>query len=273
MRVVVMNAPGDVRVEDYAEPTILKPTDAVIRLSATCICGSDLWPYRGIEPLDGPRPMGHEYCGIVEEVGSAVTTMQAGPVRGRVVLRLRQHLRDLPGRLPAVLPAPGGVRPVRCRPGASGCGCRWPTAPWSPPRRCPPTIWSRTSWPPPTCSAPAGSPPSPPKPGPGKTVAVVGDGAVGLLGVLAAKQLGRGADHRDEPSRTASAAGPGVRRHRHRHRTRRRGRRGDQGPDRRARRALGDRGRRHPGVDDAGHPLHPARWARRATSASPTTSP
>jgi threonine dehydrogenase-like Zn-dependent dehydrogenase len=54
-----MSAPGEVQVEDRPEPTILKPTDAVIRLSATCICGSDLWPYRGIEALDGPRPMGH----------------------------------------------------------------------------------------------------------------------------------------------------------------------------------------------------------------------
>ena len=78
MRVAVMTAPGEVRVEDRAEPTILKPTDAVIRLSATCICGSDLWPYRGIEKLKRPRAMGHEYVGIVEEVGSAVTTVKPG---------------------------------------------------------------------------------------------------------------------------------------------------------------------------------------------------
>jgi len=58
VRGVVMYAPGDVRVEDVDEPQILKPTDAIIRLSASCICGSDLWPYRGIEALDGPRPMG-----------------------------------------------------------------------------------------------------------------------------------------------------------------------------------------------------------------------
>jgi threonine dehydrogenase-like Zn-dependent dehydrogenase len=78
MRVAVMTAPGEVQVEDRADPTILKPTDAIIRLSATCICGSDLWPYRGIEALDGPRPMGHEYAGIVEEVGSAVSTVKPG---------------------------------------------------------------------------------------------------------------------------------------------------------------------------------------------------
>ena len=74
MRGVVMHAPGDVRVEDRPDPTILEPTDAIIRMSATCICGSDLWPYRGIEALGGATPMGHEYCGSVEEVGSAVTT-------------------------------------------------------------------------------------------------------------------------------------------------------------------------------------------------------
>jgi threonine dehydrogenase-like Zn-dependent dehydrogenase len=78
MRVAVMTAPGEVRVEDRPEPVIVEPTDAIIRLAATCICGSDLWPYRGIEALDGPKPMGHEYAGIVEEVGSAVTTVRPG---------------------------------------------------------------------------------------------------------------------------------------------------------------------------------------------------
>ena len=78
MRGVVMYAPGDIRVEDRVDPRIVAPTDAIIRLSATCICGSDLWPYWGIEALDGPRPMGHEYVGIVEEVGSSVTTVKPG---------------------------------------------------------------------------------------------------------------------------------------------------------------------------------------------------
>src|SRR3712207_3573364 len=73
-----MYGPGDVRVEDVAEPKILEPTDAIIRLSATCICGSDLWPYRGIEKIDGPSPMGHEYVGVVEEVGSDVRTVRPG---------------------------------------------------------------------------------------------------------------------------------------------------------------------------------------------------
>jgi NADPH:quinone reductase-like Zn-dependent oxidoreductase len=66
-----MYAPGDVRVEDRPEPTIQKPTDAIIRLSATCVCGSDLWPYRGADPVDEPIPMGHENAGIVEDVGES----------------------------------------------------------------------------------------------------------------------------------------------------------------------------------------------------------
>ena len=79
MRGAVMYRPGEVRVEDRPEPTILKPTDAIIRLSATCICGSDLWPYRGVEALDrAPRRWGTSTCGIVEEVGSAVTTIRPG---------------------------------------------------------------------------------------------------------------------------------------------------------------------------------------------------
>jgi threonine dehydrogenase-like Zn-dependent dehydrogenase len=70
-----MTAPGEVRVEDRPELQIIEPTDAIVRLAATCIYGSDLWPYRVIEKIDGPRPMGHEYVGVVEEVGSAVTTV------------------------------------------------------------------------------------------------------------------------------------------------------------------------------------------------------
>jgi len=50
----------------------------IIKISATCVCGSDLWPYRGINPVAQPTPMGHEYCGIVEEVGSAVTSIKPG---------------------------------------------------------------------------------------------------------------------------------------------------------------------------------------------------
>jgi threonine dehydrogenase-like Zn-dependent dehydrogenase len=78
MRGAVIYAPGDIRLEDRADPTIEHPTDAVIRMSATCVCGSDLWDYRGINPVEQPTPMGHEYVGIVEEVGSEVTSIKPG---------------------------------------------------------------------------------------------------------------------------------------------------------------------------------------------------
>jgi threonine dehydrogenase-like Zn-dependent dehydrogenase len=72
-----MYSAGDVRVVNREDPKIIEPTDAIIKLSATCICGSDLWPYRGIEPADH-QVMGHEYVGVVEEIGSAVKTMKVG---------------------------------------------------------------------------------------------------------------------------------------------------------------------------------------------------
>ena len=77
MRGVVMHEAGDVRVEERDDPRLLEPTDAVIRLSATCICGSDLWPYRGAEPVE-QQVMGHEYVGVVEQVGSEVRTVKPG---------------------------------------------------------------------------------------------------------------------------------------------------------------------------------------------------
>jgi threonine dehydrogenase-like Zn-dependent dehydrogenase len=78
MRGTVLHGAGDVRFEQRPEPSIVEPTDAIIRVSATCVCGSDLWRYRGISQPDGPVPMGHEYCGIVEEVGRAVTSIAPG---------------------------------------------------------------------------------------------------------------------------------------------------------------------------------------------------
>jgi threonine dehydrogenase-like Zn-dependent dehydrogenase len=78
MRGAVIHAPGDVRLETLDDPKIEHPTDAVIRTVATCVCGSDLWPYRGAEPIGDPHPMGHEYVGVVEEVGAEVGTIKAG---------------------------------------------------------------------------------------------------------------------------------------------------------------------------------------------------
>src|SRR5918912_1872476 len=78
MRGTVLYGPRDVRFEERPDPTIVEPTDAIIRISAACVCGSDLWPYRGVEPIAGPTPMGHEYVGVVEQVGGAVETIKVG---------------------------------------------------------------------------------------------------------------------------------------------------------------------------------------------------
>jgi threonine dehydrogenase-like Zn-dependent dehydrogenase len=78
MRGAGLYGPRDVRFEERETPKVIKPTDAIIRISATCVCGSDLWPYRGIQPVAQPTPMGHEYCGIVEEVGGAVKSVKPG---------------------------------------------------------------------------------------------------------------------------------------------------------------------------------------------------
>src|SRR3954466_10620711 len=74
----VLYGPRDVRFEQRDDPKIIKPTDAIIRMAVTCVCGSDLWDYRGVNPITQPKPMGHEYCGIVEEVGSAVRSITPG---------------------------------------------------------------------------------------------------------------------------------------------------------------------------------------------------
>jgi NADPH:quinone reductase-like Zn-dependent oxidoreductase len=90
-------APGDVRYEELPEPTILKPTDAIIKLSATCICGSDLWPFRGANGVTAPMHMGHEFCGVVVEVGSEVKTVKPGQfVVGSFVLSDNTYPRTLP---------------------------------------------------------------------------------------------------------------------------------------------------------------------------------
>lgn len=189
MRGAVMYAPGDVRVEDRPEPTILKPTDAVIRLSATCICGSDLWPYRGADPIDEPAPMGHEYAGVVEEVGSAVTTIKVGQfVVGSFfasdntceICRSGYQTSCIHRE---ILGTSGAAQAQRMRvPLADGTLVATPEiadADLVPDFLAASDVLG-TGW----FAAVAA------EAGPGKTVAVVGDGAVGLLGVMAAQQLG-----------------------------------------------------------------------------------
>ncbi len=188
MRGAVMYAPGDVRVEQRDDPKIIEPSDAIIRLSATCVCGSDLWPYRGIEAVDGPSPMGHEYAGIVQEVGSQVTNIRPGQfVVGSFFASDNTCEICRAGYQSSCINRVGvGAN------GAQAQSLRVPLAdgtlvatPEIPSDDLIPSLLAAsdvlgTGW----FGAVAA------EAGPHKTVAVVGDGAVGLLAVLAAKQLG-----------------------------------------------------------------------------------
>ncbi|GEM31495.1 IMP dehydrogenase [Nocardia neocaledoniensis NBRC 108232] len=188
MRGVVMYAPGDVRVVEREDPQIIDPTDAVIRITATCICGSDLWPYRGVEPVDHTL-MGHEYVGIVEEIGADVATLKVGDfVVGSFcisdntcpICRDGYQSRCVHGSFVA---GAIGTQAEKARiPYADGTLV---ATPGQPDEDLIPSLLAAsdvlgTGW----FAAIAAAA------GPGKTVAVVGDGAVGLMGVLAAKQLG-----------------------------------------------------------------------------------
>lgn len=95
LRGAILYGPRDVRFDERATPSIIEPTDAIISLSMTCICGSDLWPYRGLNESEGPTPMGHEYCGIVEEIGSDVTWINRGQFVIGCILRFGQHVPAL----------------------------------------------------------------------------------------------------------------------------------------------------------------------------------
>src|SRR5215213_7322332 len=188
MRGVVMHAPGDVRVAQREDPEIVEPTDAIIRASAVCICGSDLWPYRGVEALHGATPMGHEYVGVVEQVGDAVRNVSVGDfVVGSFFASDNTCEICQAGYQSRCVHNIGmgsiGTQAELIRiPLADGTLVATPGMP--DPELIPSLLAASdvlgTGW----FAAVAA------EAGPGKTVAVVGDGAVGLLAVLAAKQLG-----------------------------------------------------------------------------------
>src|SRR5467141_949604 len=186
MQGAVLYGPRDVRFEERDDPKIIEPTDAVIRIAAACVCGSDLWPYRGIGPTAQPTPMGHEYCGTVQDVGSAVKSIQRGQfvigsffASDNTCLNCQigyqsscQH-RELVG---------GAQAPLLRVPLADGTLVATPDIPSE---ELIPSLLTLsdvlgTGW---FAAAAA-------KVKPGSTVAVVGDGAVGLLGVLSAKLMG-----------------------------------------------------------------------------------
>jgi threonine dehydrogenase-like Zn-dependent dehydrogenase len=186
MNGTVLYGPRDVRYEERGEPKILKATDAIIRLAATCVCGSDLWPYRGIQKIEQPTPMGHEYCGIVEEVGSSVKNLKPGQfVIGSFCISDNTCPNCRAGYQ-------SGCQHLEFMTGAQAPYARVPLADGTlvatdekPSDDLIPSLLAvsdvlGTGW----FAADAANVK------PGSTVAVVGDGAVGLLGVLSAKQMG-----------------------------------------------------------------------------------
>jgi threonine dehydrogenase-like Zn-dependent dehydrogenase len=188
MRAAVMYGPGDVRVEEREEPRLVEPTDAIISVAAACVCGSDLWPYRGIEDLEWPAPMGHEYAGIVQEVAAEVETIEPGQfvvgsfwASDNTCETCRAGYQSAcVNRVP--MGALGAQAELLRVPLADGTLVATPDLPAD---DLIPSLLSAsdvlgTGW----FGAVAA------EAGPGKTVAVVGDGAVGLLAVLAARQLG-----------------------------------------------------------------------------------
>jgi threonine dehydrogenase-like Zn-dependent dehydrogenase len=186
MKGTELYGPGDIRFEDVPEPKIEKPTDAIIRIAATCVCGSDLWPYRGISQNSQPTRMGHEYCGYVEEVGGAVTAIKKGQFvvgsfatsdntcptcsigyqsscmqREFVGQAQSPYLRvaHADGTLVATREAPDALMIPSLLASSDVLGTGWYAADAA-------------------------------KVKPGVTAVVVGDGAVGLLAALSAKQMG-----------------------------------------------------------------------------------
>jgi threonine dehydrogenase-like Zn-dependent dehydrogenase len=188
MHGAVLYGPYDIRYIERPDPTIIEPTDAIIRLSATCVCGSDLWPYRGIEPITEPTPMGHEYVGIVEEVGSEVTTVKPGQfVVGSFfasdntcpICRAGYQSRCVHAELIGAIGTQAQFARIPLADGTLVATLDLPADDLIPSLLAASDVLG-TGW----FAAVAADA------GPGKTVAVVGDGAVGLLAVLAARQLG-----------------------------------------------------------------------------------
>jgi threonine dehydrogenase-like Zn-dependent dehydrogenase len=186
MYATVMHGPGDVRFEQVDDPKIIKPTDVIIKLSATCICGSDLWPYRGLQPNEGPAHMGHEYCGVVVEVGSAVRTVRPGQfVVGSFCLsdntcphcKFGFHSSCAQREFMRGAQAPYARVPLAD--GTLVAAAELPSSDLVPHLLATSDVLG-TGW----YAADAANVHE------GSTVVVVGDGAVGLMGVLSAKEMG-----------------------------------------------------------------------------------
>jgi threonine dehydrogenase-like Zn-dependent dehydrogenase len=186
MKATMLYGARDIRCEEVAEPTILKPTDAIIRLSASCVCGSDLWPFRGLNPINAPMAMGHEYCGIVEEVGSAVKSVRPGQfvvgsfcISDNTCPHCRFGFQSSCEQREFMTGAQAPLARVPLADGTLVATSEMPADDLIPSFLAVSDVLG-TGW----YAADAARVQA------GSTVVVVGDGAVGLMGVLAAKQMG-----------------------------------------------------------------------------------
>jgi len=191
VRATVMHGAGDVRVENVPDASLVEPTDAVVRITSAAICGSDLWPYKTMKPDEVGRRMGHEFIGVVEDVGSDVSTVKAGDLvvtpfvwsDGTCVF-CRAGLQTSCQH--------GGRYGWDGVDGGQGEAVRVPQAdgtlvvlPVGPDDELMPSLLTLSD-----VMATGHYAALCAQVGPGKSVAVVGDGAVGLCGVIAARRLG-----------------------------------------------------------------------------------
>ena len=259
MRATTIHAPGDIRLTDVPDPTIEAPTDAIVRVVAGCICGSDLWPYRGANPITAGSTIGHEAVGVVEEVGADVRDIRKGDFVVIPFVHCDNTCPHCRAGMTSVCDHQGWTESgqaelVRVNQ-ADGSLVKTDGMPDD---ALLPSLLTladvmATGW-----HAAVSS-----RVRPGGTAVVIGDGAVGLCGVIAAKELGAErivAMSRHEP-RQALARDFGAT-----HVIAERddaGRRGGPGAHRRRRRRLGARVRRHRPVDEDRLPHRPTRLDRR----------
>ncbi|MGO2632604.1 MAG: zinc-binding dehydrogenase [Galactobacter sp.] len=192
MRATTIHAPHDVRVEDTVHPSIEQPTDAILKVEAACVCGSDLWTYRGINDIPRPRRMGHEYAGTITELGPETAALNPALQVGDFVVgsfcTSENTCEVCQAGFQSVCPNGHGVGQAQAEyvrvPDAAGTLVVVPGGKPSDPDLLLSLLAASdvfgTGW---FAADSAGA-------APGKTIAVVGDGAVGLLGVLSARAMG-----------------------------------------------------------------------------------
>jgi threonine dehydrogenase-like Zn-dependent dehydrogenase len=191
MRATVMFGAGDVRIENVPDARLSEPTDAVVTVTRACICGSDLWPYKAMEPSDTGRVMGHEAIGVVEAVGADVRTIKVGDL---VVMpfafsdgtcafcREGLHTSCVHGGFFGNADIAGAQAEAVRIPQADGTLFVLPVGKDD---ALMPSLLTLSD-----VMGTGHHAAVVAKVGPGKSVAVVGDGAVGLCGVIAARRLG-----------------------------------------------------------------------------------